>query len=132
MAAVSMLMVLSQLRAVVFGVHSCPGSDLDHDYPDMDDWEHFVHLPPLGGVTALTELWLAGLAALPPDLRQLAHLRRLTVADACTEEGDLEWGNAPMSGLASLTRVELINQFSLPGEKRGKESRFCRPYSSNC
>lgn len=134
-----MLEQLPQLTAVSLGVHSCWGSELDAPYgncdlyyPDTsvrDEWEHSVQLPPLGGLTALTELYIAGRAALPPDFGQLRRLRRLTVVGgfSCGHTGDdepaevLEWGCDSLAPLASLTRVELIDSMwgylEHPGER---------------
>lgn len=116
---VHMLTGLSQLSALLLGMHSCSGSELDsHNYPNTDNWLHLLSLPPLGGVTSLTELCLAGLATLPPDFRQLSHLRHLTVAGVCGVEGPLEWGNAPLASLTSLTRLDAFQYYEwLPGEK---------------
>lgn len=96
-----MLALLPQLAAVAIGVHSCWGSELDSDYPDRNEhfnvhypdtgeWQHFLHLPLLGGVAALTSLYLAGRAALPPDFRQLRHLSRLTVVGGFNPDDDAD------------------------------------------
>lgn len=107
-AAAGMLLRLSQLSAISLGVHSCFGSDLDRRYPDIHGWDGFVKLPPLGSLTALTELWLAGMAALPPDFGQLSRLRRPTVVDALSEGwGPFDWRAESLAGLASLTCVEV-------------------------
>lgn len=113
-----MLAQLSQLSVVSFGVHSCWGSELDGSYPDLEQWEYLLQLPPLGSVAALTELCLAGYLQLPPDFRQLSQLRRLTVAGAISNfEDDDEhfaWGDAPLTGLAALTRLD-YGYMDLPG-----------------
>lgn len=124
-AAASMLAALTQLTSICLGVHSCSGSDLDSNYPNTDsdweeveNWSELVRLPRLGALTALTELCLAGVAAPPPDFRQLRHLRRLTVVDAASGlDGDGDWWGAEgLGGLASLTRVEVLQHPGLPGE----------------
>lgn len=106
-----MLAGLSQLRGASFSVHSHEGSEMDVNYPECDNWDHFVRLPPLGSLTALTELCLVGLAQLPPDFSQLHHLRYLFVdCEHDREEDELcEWGAEPLTGLASLTHVEVAS-----------------------
>lgn len=76
-----MLTQLSLLSGISLGIHSCADSELSNNYPEIDGWDDFVQLPPLGRLAALTELCLAGRAALPPDFRQLSSLQRLMVVD---------------------------------------------------
>lgn len=141
--AVGMLAQLSQLITVAFGVHSCWASELHDYYPDLDEWEHFLQPPPLGGVAALSELWLAGRVALPPDFRQLSHLRRLTVAGAYSDEGGpFHWETESLAGLASLTCVTLEpNVYAHSPARALDESRepgiasaclLLRPMQSHC
>ena len=115
-AAIGMLAQLTQLGSLSLGVHSCDGSELDDDYPDLDGWDQFAQLPPLGSLTAITELWLAGLAALPPDFRQLSSMRRLTTAAVYGEDfSPLNWGAESLAGLVSLTRMEVqVHRWPLP------------------
>lgn len=114
-AAVSKLAALSQLTSISLGVHGCAGSELDRSYPDLSgfDWGDLVHLPPLGALTALTELYIAGMTPLPPDFGQLRHLRRLSMFDVYSnivdDGGALLWGIGILAGLASLTRIEALH-----------------------
>lgn len=132
--AVSLLAQLSQLSAVSLGVHSCYGSELDGNYPNIDTriWEvDLVQLPPLGSLTALMELLLAGKAALPPDFRQLGHVWRLIVVDAHGEDwAPFHWGTESLAGLASLTCMEALYRRwqgkHLPGKNRSQENT-CLP-----
>lgn len=109
-----MLNSLRELSAVFLGVHSCFGSELSlefADYPELEDWDEWVQLPPLGSIAALTELCIVGWAALPPDFRQLCHLRRLAVLGACSGENadePFEWGTGSLTGLPSLTRLDAL------------------------
>ena len=121
-AAVQLLRALTQLTSVELGIHGSFGSELDN-YPTLDQWEEYVFLPLLAGLSALTELCLVGGADLPPDFRQLSQLQRLAVTAGCSEElGDFNWGGAPLTALASLTRVEInqgaymLHGMHMPGE----------------
>lgn len=129
---VGMLMRLSQLTAVSLGVHGCSDCELSGNYPSVEDWDSFLLLPRVASVTALTELRLVGIAALPPDLRQLSQLRRLAVVGACDEDwGPFQWGTDSLAGLASLTCVKALSppwyrfRLSLPGESRWPEQHAC-------
>lgn len=56
-----------------------------------------TQLPPLAGLSALTELELDCLALPPPDLRQLSSLHCLKQCEG------MDWGSEPLTGLMSLT-----------------------------
>lgn len=122
-AAVQLLRELPQLSSATLGVHSCHDTELDGNYPLIEQMESTVELPPLASMTALTELQLAGLVQLPPDFRQLAQLQRLSATSlhGYDEDGNMppvDWGSAPLTGLASLTHVELClgcDGMALPG-----------------
>lgn len=123
--AVQLLRKMPQLTSISLGVHCCHGSELDElapdtIYPDVDEWDYSLRLPPLAGITGLTKLYMAGNADLPPDLHQLAHLCSLTIdmERSCAEP--FEWASEPLTAMTSLTRVELSEEWSeglvLPGE----------------
>lgn len=117
-AMLRVLEALPQLNSISLGIHACRGSQLDEgDYPEGDGWGGFLELPMLGGLTALTELFLAGWLDLPPDFRQLTQLQRLSATDVCSLYGDEFDCHAPWTGLA-LTRVEFVRRYrmDLPGE----------------
>lgn len=117
-AALQLLQQLPQLSDASLGLHSCQGSELGYCYAEIDGWDELLELPPLGSLTALTNLWLAGLVQPPSDFSHLSQLRRLTIAGAYSGDGDFEWAMAPLSGLLSLTRIDLIQGYhgmALPG-----------------
>ncbi|KAL4425409.1 hypothetical protein ABPG75_009425 [Micractinium tetrahymenae] len=84
-AAVPMLVALPRLQAVTLALHAHENTELGTDYPQMDEWEQraeeqrWVDLPPLAGISGLTELRLIGDVALPRDWRQLTGLAVLAV-----------------------------------------------------
>ena len=119
-----MLQHLPHLSSIALGISSCPGSEIHDNYPVVDWWEQYVTLPPLGGVPALTHLRLAGMVNLPPDFHQLSSLQQL-VMNECLPEDDRRFiwdSNVPLTGLTSLTQVEIIPPYSteeLPGAMHG-------------
>ena len=120
-AAVQLLRQLRQLAAVSLGLHSCSGSDFDSLHPETEAWVDGLVLPPLASLAALSELHLAGWVQLPPDFRQLSQLQRLSVIGGTSDEGEsYEWGAAPLSGLTSLRRVEIMDtQMPATGRSAG-------------
>lgn len=63
-----------------------------------------MQLPPLAGLSALTELQLRWVALPPPDWRQLSSLRRLGMMHP------VDWAGQPLSALVSLTHLSGCSQ----------------------
>lgn len=61
-------------------------------------------LPPLAGLSALTELNLGMYALPPPDWLRLSSLCRLQLCEP------FEWGTQPLTGLSRLTHLSLSKQ----------------------
>lgn len=126
-AAVNTLKQLSHLSGLALSIASCNGSELDFNFPDVDEWEGNVALPPLSGVPALTRLRLTGMVDLPPDFRQLSRLQQLAVFKCqAADGGHFAWGSEPLPGLASLTSVEIVPSYSaqgLPGAPNRQKSQ---------
>lgn len=103
-----MLQRLPHLSDIALGIISCFGSELHYNFPDTDQWEYYVTLPPLGSMTALTHLRLVGMVDLPPDFPQLSSLKSLVMNECLAEDdGPLNWGSTPLTGLVALTSVEI-------------------------
>lgn len=107
-------------------MYSCHGSEKDYDYPSIEGWDVVLAPPPLASLAPLTELSMAGVVQLSPDFYQLSQLQGLVLTGAIALEGQFEWGAAPLTGLASPTRVELHQGdtgMNLPGEHRREGPR---------
>ena len=89
--AVAALRRLSQLTALALAVGTRFGSPV----------AECVQLPPLAGLSALTQLELRPLTLPPPDWTGLASLRRLSLSIK------LDWAAEPLAALTSLTRVKM-------------------------
>lgn len=139
-----LLRQLPQLSSASLGVRSCYDTELDDSYPWIEPWNHHVKLPPLANVPALTELHLAGQVQLPPDFRQLSQLQRLSATGlhGFDEDGHLtpfDWGSAPLTGLTSLSHVELCQGHPgmvLPGgqpkSRRRRHRQPMHPVAPTC
>ena len=135
-SAVSMLEQLPRLRGIKLGIHAYHGHEAifkdylkcyDVDGDERVTFPEWVRPPALAGLSALTELELAGAASLPPDWRQLSSLQRLRVmidlrywphswphlvnnsgaeGRAACHQWCFKWGTAPLAALRALTRLE--------------------------
>ncbi len=70
------------------------------DWEDLEDAD--LQLPPLAGLSALTELKLRLYVLPPPDWQRLTSLRRLELWE------EVDWGDQPLTGLSRLTHLSLL------------------------
>ncbi|PRW55918.1 pilus assembly [Chlorella sorokiniana] len=100
--------ILQQLPQLTLscGFHGYNGTEVTmNDYLQDEVWE-MTELPPMAGLH-LTALQLYGAMATPPDLVQLPHLQSLKLHYVHGHH----WGHEPLTGLASLSRLELAAFF---------------------
>jgi len=80
------------------------GADMYFD--DVDYWIDWaaadVQLPPLAGLSAVTELELRFFVVPPPDWQQLTSLRRLQLRE------EIDWASQPLTDLSRLTHLSLF------------------------
>ncbi|KAL4425981.1 hypothetical protein ABPG75_009997 [Micractinium tetrahymenae] len=105
-AAAHMLRGLPQLSSIALGIHLFWGIEASEGYSSFStdraqalvfsDWS-WMEVPPLGAISALTELHIDGAAGMPPDWRQLSSLLCLRVTHnvtwAAPSPEDWGWGS---------------------------------------
>lgn len=120
--AVRLLKHLTLLTDVTLGFSACEYGEEDLNGP-FDPWHYGPYPPsqPLAELDRLTQLRLH-LVALPPDWRQLSGLQRLRL-NKIELDSDFqpEWLPEPLTGLSSLTRLELAAMMRMPGECAGSQ-----------
>lgn len=123
-----MLQQLPELTEAALAIHSYWGTeDTDGEWPYVDDWEDWVYLRAMAGISALTRLCMVGAVSLPPDWTQLRSLRSLDVVNDAAwaleqlqgddgwKWGGFDWGQQPLTALTALTKLKIGKGLVLPG-----------------
>ena len=120
-SAVSMLEQLPRLRGIKLGIHAYTGTEMTCMADSVAYGAAYLgptHLPALAGLSALTELELAGEACLPPDWCHLSNLQLLRVVRRPEAAWQLlPWGEA-LTALTALACLE-VDRRVLPGGEEG-------------